>query len=205
VATPKHTTVAQLPLPFARVIDLRGALPPEEWRPVPGFEDCYEVSNLGQVRSLPRFLTHRDGHTQHREGVVLKGSWRNQYQRVCLQHLETGRKQSFWVYHLVLEAFVGPRPPGYVCNHKDRNRANNVVSNLEWVTPKRNMQHAHQTGINYRHGIAHYLAKYTDEDIRRIRRLYRDGMLLEQIAELFTVTRQSIWQIVHRKAWKHVR
>ena len=102
----------------------------EEWRPVVGFEG-YEVSNLGSVRS---WRTRRASD----RGRVLVGKFdRDGYHEVCLSQ---GARGEFWrkVHHLVLEAFVGPRPDGFEACHANGNASDNSAWNLRWDTCEAN-------------------------------------------------------------------
>jgi hypothetical protein len=116
----------------------------EIWRRIPG-RDGYEVSDLGRVRSVDRTVTKmtRGRPALHRlKGRVLKpGTTARGYLVVALGHRGT-----IYVHHLVLLAFVGPRPAGHQAAHGDGDRTNNVLSNLRWATPKEN------TADRYRHG-----------------------------------------------------
>ncbi len=106
----------------------------EIWKSVPGWEDRYEVSNLGRVRSL----CHR-GKPRWRPWLVKQGANGKGYCQVklCRDSLVSSRQ----VHRLVAEAFLGACPDGRECAHLDGNPQNNQVSNLAWVTPKENMQH----------------------------------------------------------------
>ncbi len=97
----------------------------ERWLPVVGWEDIYQVSDMGRVRRL--------GSKPKRNTVGGQG-----YDVVSLSR--NGRSYSFTVHRLVLEAFVGPCPTGHETRHIDDNRANPSLRNLEWATPKRNGQ-----------------------------------------------------------------
>ena len=100
----------------------------EQWKDISGYEGIYEVSNHGDVRNIVsgRTLCHRNNG--------------NGYVRIELWKDHKGRK--FYVHRLVAEAFI-PKPEGCTeVNHKDLNRANNAVSNLEWVTSSENTRHA---------------------------------------------------------------
>lgn len=110
---------------------------PEEWRDIPEYEGIYQVSNQGEVRSLDRIITYRDGRTRKKKGTALRQfTWGHGYRYVMLsKHNESEKK---YVHHLVLEAFVGPRPSGLVCCHNDGNEANNTLLNLRWDTPSEN-------------------------------------------------------------------
>ena len=96
----------------------------QEWRPIPGYEGLYEVSNDGQVRSLFRYKK------------VLKPHLRNSYHLFQLFKDKVGKY--IGAHRLVAMAFI-PNPDGlpYV-NHKDECKLNNHAENLEWCTPQYN-------------------------------------------------------------------
>ena len=112
----------------------------EEWRPVKGYEGSYQVSNLGNVRSLPR-LTN-DG--KRITGKLLAISSSDRYPSVSLYKCNVETNAS--VHRLVAEAFI-PNPEGLPeVNHIDTDRTNNKVTNLEWVSTRDNIKHAVQSG-----------------------------------------------------------
>ncbi len=108
----------------------------EEWRPirdVPG----YEASDLGRVRSLDRTIIGPGGLAQRRKGRILRPSRSRGYEQVSLvdpDHRVLYRS----VHRLVMETFVGPRPPGNEVRHRDGVRDNNQLSNLSWGTHSSN-------------------------------------------------------------------
>lgn len=207
MAAAKHTTPTQLDLSFT---------PDEEWRPVVGYEGLYEVSNLGRVRGLTRQVAavHQSGRSvvhrtlgrvlrQFTNTRVLAHGIKDCYKRVTLS--QEGKRQHFMVHILVLEAFVGPQPSGYQCNHRDGNTGNNCVTNLEWCTPRDNMLHAVRTGLNPRsYGEKNALSKLTTADVLAIRACITEGMTPTQIAQQFGTKPGNIWHIKQRKTWKHL-
>lgn len=106
----------------------------EIWKDVPGFEGAFQVSSFGRVRSLPRI----DALGHHRKGILRKqGNVHDGYLQVALEH--NGKKAVYWVHRLVASAFI-PNKNGYpTVNHKDEDKTNNNVSNLEWCTRLYNM------------------------------------------------------------------
>ena len=106
---------------------------PEEWRPVLGHEG-YEVSNLGRVRSIPRRVRCGNGATRSVAGRILTTG---RYRSDGRQTVAIGRAPRL-VAHLVLEAFVGPRPPGMCALHGRRGLASDELSNLRWGTHSEN-------------------------------------------------------------------
>ena len=100
-------------------------LPNEEWRNIPNFPN-YQVSNLGRVKSLKYNKTNKEN--------LLKQQFNKfGYLRVCLNH-----KFNRFVHRLVAESFIS-NPNNYsFVNHKDENKLNNCVDNLEWCTTQYN-------------------------------------------------------------------
>lgn len=121
----------------------------EEWRPVVGYEEDYEVSNTGRVRSIDRVRIgkSRSGNlfTYRIKGKEKKllDSW-DGYLETHLQHTEDGKCHNYYarVHRLVAEAFILNPDNLPQVNHKDGNKKNNCVDNLEWVTESQNTQHA---------------------------------------------------------------
>lgn len=110
----------------------------EVWKDIAGYEGIYQVSNLGRVRSLDRTYYLKNGRTQSAKGRIMAFyDTKDGYKGVKLR--TTKSRVSFRVHRLVAEAFIA-NPFNYPCiNHKDENKQNNVVENLEWCTQKYNM------------------------------------------------------------------
>lgn len=108
----------------------------EEWRPVKGWEGYYEVSNTGKVRSLDRQM-----HNYIKKGRVLKPHDNgHSYLNVGL-HAPNKKDKHAYIHILVATAFI-PNPDNLrEVNHKDFNKQNNCVENLEWVSGRENKLH----------------------------------------------------------------
>lgn len=89
------------------------------WLPVPGYEGIYEVSDRGQVRSLDRdeVLTGPRPGVRHRRGRVLRQFTVKDSLYLYVHLSKDGRSQTRTVHSIVLEAFIGPRPPDQECRH----------------------------------------------------------------------------------------
>lgn len=124
-----------------------------EWRPVAGYEGSYEVSNAGQVRSLPRQIPHYCGGTRLLRGRTLRPVIRDGYPQVTLYR--DGTQKIRPVHQLVALAFLGQRLPGYEVLHWDGDRRNPHVTNLRYGTHTDNVRdavrHGTQVGMSRTH------------------------------------------------------
>jgi len=165
----------------------------ENWKAT--YNGNYEVSDLGRVRRTDT-------------GRILKPLTGSRYLRVQLY--QNGHGEHRVIHQLVLEAFVGMRPEGKEANHKNLNRLDNRLENLEWISHSENLDHARQNGhwpIGERHGSA----KLTEDNVREIRRLHRlkdrrygSPYTAGRLAKRFGVTQKAVWHIVNGTTWTHV-
>lgn len=119
---------------------------PEEWRDIPGYEGLYQVSSLGRVKSLakPMFYGTTPNVRNHEsamriERIMTPRVKRNGYAQIGLY--QDGKAKSYTIHRLVAIVFI-PNPNGFpYVNHKDEDRLNNSVDNLEWCTPSYNIHY----------------------------------------------------------------
>lgn len=118
----------------------------EEWRDVKGYDGIYQVSNIGNVRSVTHTTVYKDGRVGHYEGKMLTPqNGNNGYKFVNLS--KNGITNNVDIHRLVAETFLPKDDERNVVNHKDGNKHNNTVENLEWVTYSENSKHAVRTGL----------------------------------------------------------
>lgn len=109
----------------------------EIWKPIKGYEGWYEVSNLGRVRSLDRIVTYSDGKNYSLKGKMLKMHYCGSGYLQFILH-KNGKTEHKYPHRLVAETFL-PNPNNLPeVNHKDENKTNNCVDNLEWCDSKYN-------------------------------------------------------------------
>ncbi|MBQ8969200.1 MAG: HNH endonuclease [Bacteroidaceae bacterium] len=112
--------------------------PKEEiWKNIVGYEDSYQVSNLGRVRSIDRYVRTGENHLRKIRGKILKQQVSNKgYLFVTLSR--ECEESGMFVHVLVAKAFIDNPHFMPQVNHKDENKRNNNVENLEWCTSKYN-------------------------------------------------------------------
>ena len=108
----------------------------EVWKDIKGYEGVYQISNNGNLKSLERKVRDCKGERIVNERFM-KFTVRSGYYNVVLR--KQGHRESKQIHRLVAEAFI-PNPNNFpIVNHKDHNRKNNCVANLEWCTQKHNV------------------------------------------------------------------
>lgn len=117
----------------------------EIWKDIIDFEGLYKISNIGRVKSLTRYVKHSRGGKMILHGRILKQIEKtNGYMLVGLNKNSKGYKKH--VHRLVAEAFI-PNPYNKPqVNHKDLNKKNNTLNNLEWVSSSENIKHSYKNG-----------------------------------------------------------
>jgi len=158
----------------------------EEWRDVSGWP-AYQASSHGRIRKNEK---------------VLKGSVRRKYVSIEL-HSDGKPSRQFLVHRLVAMAFI-PNPENKPeVNHKNCDRHDNRVRNLEWVTGKENEAHRFAVG-NVTRGEQNANAKLRRADVEEIRIRRMDGESGNSLAAEYGVSRDVIYKVALGKQWKHV-
>jgi predicted XRE-type DNA-binding protein len=163
----------------------------EIWKPLPGWEEYYLISNKGRVR---RYSLLKNRVT----------SWGYE----IVSPTTPDKKQSVVMIHrAVLEAFIGPAPsPKHVGNHINGIKTDNRLENLEWVTQSENVRHAYSTGLKKRyHGRTNKSAVLSEEQVSEILRLIAERIPQKEIAQKFGVSRKLVSDIGLGKRWPHVQ
>lgn len=176
----------------------------ERWLPVVGFQGLYAVSDLGRVKSLARTAAVSGGGQRPiRERILKTATDRGGYLKVCLCN-DSVQEHPF-VHHLVLKAFIGPRPVGMQCCHFDGNRANNRLTNLRWDTHRANMDDRSRHGTQPKLvGERNGMSKLTHAKVQEIREQLAAGQSLQKIASASGVSKSTVFKIRTGKTWKHV-
>lgn len=182
----------------------------KEWKPIEGYEGLYEVSNLGDVRSIDRTVISKLGIPRRLKSHTLIPSQNNGYLQVQLW--KDNKPKTVGVHILVAKAFVEGYAPGLIVNHKDGNKSKNESTNLEWITQQENVQHAIDNNIfsTVPLGEDRYNSILTEEIVRLIKLMKKQGRTLNQVVS--TITHMgflnpynSIVGVWYGRTWKHVQ
>ena len=176
-----------------------------KWKIIQEFPD-YAVSDAGCVARATRKKKAVLGQTI-KPRIDKKGYF---YVRLRKEGVRFIRK----IHRLVLITFIGVSPPSMECNHKSGIKCNNHIDNLEWVTPKQNMQHAVRMGLyngwdkknRNQSGENNSQAKLTTSQVLKIKGLLKIGQLTQRsIAAFFNISYQHVSDIKRGKRWAHLQ
>jgi hypothetical protein len=160
----------------------------EEWRPAPSMPVGYFVSSLGRIRG-PR--------TVLKPILDVDG-----YLRVLIR--VDGRTKGFKVHRQVALAFLGPCPAGCDAAHKDHDRTNAHLDNLEYLTHADNVKATAAAGRSMR-GEGHVRARLTEEQARAILAEFDPAKhKTKSFAKARGYTHSIVWHLIKGKTWKHL-
>ena len=141
----------------------------EIWKDIPNYEGLYQASNLGRIRSLPR------KGTRTKEWHILKYNTKNQKHYCHIGLCKNGKSKTISLHRLIATTFI-PNPNNLPqVNHKDGNKENNNVNNLEWVTNQENMIHSYKTGLR-----ENSIKELVERNKRKINQYDLDGNFIKQ-------------------------
>lgn len=167
----------------------------KEWKNVCGYEGYYQISNIGNVRSVGRFAY---GQSRWLNPKKIKPQKTGKgYLSVTLR--KDGGIYRAPVHRLVAIAFIHNPECKPEVNHKNGVRDDNRHTELEWCTGSENVRHALSIGLTTpANGMRHGMAKLSDDEtneIIQINKMY--GLSPAKAAEEYNITRQRVWQIIH--------
>jgi len=172
----------------------------EIWKDI---NEQYEVSTFGNVKSKTKEVYSTYGGVYIKEGRILKQFDNGHgYLQVSLCH--NGINKSERVHRLVALAFIENPNKLPKVNHKDLNKRNNNVINLEWCTQLENVQHAKEHGLMTR-GETAINSKLNDISVIEIKKLIQLGCSNREIAKIFNVHPGTINCIRTGRNWSHIK
>lgn len=177
-------------------------LPGEIWKPVVGWEGSYEVSNMGRVKSLERIIRRGDGRDRLHTARLLTPSPSRARGYFNVKLSRDGHERTRRVHHLVLEAFVGPRPVGEEGCHDNDVKADNKLSNLRWDTRKANCADRRRNGVGTASGVRNGRSKLTVEKATAIRAIKaRMAISNVALARMYGVSDVTIHRVLLGERW----
>lgn len=195
----------------------------EIWKDIEEYEGLYQISSLGNVISLDRYVKRwcykSNKNVNHFVRGVVKKGWIKDNGYLAVKLHNDGSYKSFYIHRLVAKAFIHNPNNKPQVNHKNGIKDDNRMVNLEWVNNSENLKHSYDKGIRSvsdstrkKIGKSHQgelssnsiLEKEDVIEIRKIakRRGYRYG--LKELSNKYRVSRGTISDVVQRRTWNHI-
>ena len=173
----------------------------EVWKDIPGYENLYQASTHGRIKSLPKEWNCGNNTKRKHSGKILSQSINS------TKYFNVRIKDKFYLTHrlIALTFILNPENRPEV-NHKDGNKLNNCVDNLEWNTRIENQRHAikNELVIGLK-GVKNGRVKLNEAQVLEIRERYKLGEKnYSNLALDYNVSSSAIKWIIIRKNWKHI-
>ncbi len=171
----------------------------EIWKDISGYEGYYQVSNSGRIKSLERI-----DYTNHKiKEKILNYHIVGGYSQICL--CKNGISKEFKNHRLVLMTFIGNS--NLECNHKDGNKLNNNLDNLEWINRGGNIRHALKLGLKAKgQEMPNTILK--NSQVHRIKWIAKyckpERGYWVKMARSLKINPKIIINIIHNRSWKHI-
>jgi hypothetical protein len=173
----------------------------EIWKPIPGWDGYYEISNLGNVMRCYR-IVFKPRRLKYKSQIIKPWKDRNGYLLVTLRRLDERRHMQ--VHRIVATVFIDNPDNKPQINHNDCNKTNNIYSNLQWVTQNENMKHASDNGL-LAIGERNKSSKLNTDNVLKIKELIKCGTRVMDVHKEFSfVTPSAIRNIKNNITWKHL-
>lgn len=175
-------------------------IPGESWKFIPNF-NRYQASNLGRIRSI----NYKNSGLIK---VLIPSMAKDGYLKTMLLN-DYGKYKSWTVHKFITRAFYGLIPVNKEINHKDGNKLNNAIINLEYCTHAENCKHACDNGLwTIRRGNLNGMAKLTKEQVIKARLAKKENGRYwgrNEMAKEFGISAKHLQKIVNSKtSWTNV-
>lgn len=171
----------------------------EIWKDIKGYEGIYQISSHGRLKSLSRPLIYKDGRKGTLKEIILIGAVASNGYRI----VSLGKKEKKTMHRLVAETFMPNEYERTTINHKDGNKLNNRLDNLEWNSYKQNNDHARNKELNNQHGENTNFSKFGDQVVNALRKVHKEtNFTYVKLAELFDMSPSTVKDIVSNKSRK---
>jgi hypothetical protein len=174
----------------------------EIWKDVVGYEGYYQVSNFGRIKSVDRIVNHISGRKRVKGLIMTPKNAGCGYLKVDLS--KNNKYKAEYVHRLVLKHFKGEDKLKPEVNHKNGNKTDNRLDNLEWVDSSENKNHAILTGLRkIQMGQYASASKISDIDAYMIK-YNLDFIVNKKVAEIYNIDVQIVRSIRANRTWKHI-
>lgn len=173
----------------------------EVWEDIIGYENLYQVSNRGRIKSLTKKVKGSRGQTIIRKEIYRKLKT-TPFGYSTIQLHKEGLTKMFFVHRLVAQAFIPNFNNKPFINHKNGVKTCNDVSNLEWVTSSENMRHAYANNL-VTIPLLHCKAKLSVKQVQKIKEL-RGALSVKEISQLTNVPKWKIYAIYENKIYTKI-
>ena len=152
----------------------------EIWKPVTNYENYYEVSNFGNVKSVNRHVKCKGNSLLFLQGKLMNYVISNKRVTLCKEH----KGKQFFTHRLVALAFIDNIDLKPQVNHKDGDKLNNQVSNLEWCTQSENVIHAYKTGLTIPTGKRKGINGYLHPQSKVVLQIDLNGVIIDEYGSI---------------------
>lgn len=176
----------------------------EIWKDIPGFQNIYQASNIGRIRSKTHLI---NGHCNKvwKQGRILKQQKSKKgYMQAALM-IAPKKRYNPGVHRLVALAFISNPENKPQVNHINGCKTNNTVSNLEWVNNSENQIHAVKNNlINPNYGESHHNSKLSNKDVLIIRQKINDGESIKNLSKDYNISSSALCQIKFKRTYTNI-
>lgn len=166
----------------------------------------FQISNCGRFKRLARETIRKNGNPLRLKEKIVHVNPNFYGYMYCSINIG-GENKYLPIHRLVALSFIPNNDPEKYpdINHKDGNKQNNHVSNLEWTNDSLNVKHAYDTGLKKpKYGVSCNLSVLTEFQVSRIREMNKRGVSRLTLSKIFNITKTAIRYIVTRKTWAHL-
>lgn len=178
----------------------------EIWRPIPGYEGMYEASNLGNIRNVPRVIIDKRGH-RHPVKACVRTFHKTPTCQYYVIVLSSGDRQfhNHLVHRLIASAFLEDYSDKLEINHKDGNKLNNAVDNLEMVTRLENIRHSIDMGLKNDSGVNNSRSVLSEAIVKKARIYKIWGLNINELARKHGVVPGTLQLAAIGRTYKNIK
>lgn len=163
----------------------------EVWKYIKGYENLYLISNLGNIKSLPK---------KTRKGIRLLKPVKTQHY-FTIDLVKEKKVKKYLLHRLVAQTFLENKENKPQVNHIDGDKSNNSIKNLEWNTRSENQLHSISTGLRTTVGAKNSQCKLSDNLVKQI---FYDKRIYKLISKDFGISIPTVCDIKRGYSWTHI-